>query len=95
LWEQIAAEIEAIKNERPRYNKVHAPEKPVGVPIAPAVAIDKLRRRLAERRRTNGAGGDDGIPARIASALDELRQNSPQAAGGETVDEPDADGVVS
>jgi hypothetical protein len=81
--EAAAAEIEAIKNEKPRYNQQRHPA-PVEPPIAPAMAGKALFRRLAAARRHGEVPGDSaGFQARIDNALTMLRQDDADAAPGE------------
>jgi hypothetical protein len=83
--EAAAAEIEAIKNEKPLFNQQHHPA-PVEPPIAPAMAGKALLRRLAAAHRHGEVPGDgDGFQARIDNALALLRQDG---AGAETGDPP-------
>lgn len=56
--EAAAAEIHAIKNERPRFNQQHHPE-PVEPPVAPAMAGKALLRRLKARWKS-GVPEEDG-----------------------------------
>jgi hypothetical protein len=51
------AEVEAIRNERPRWNQQHA-EVPVKPPVADANAGKELLRRLQAGRRAVGATTD-------------------------------------
>jgi hypothetical protein len=78
-----AAEIEAIRNEKPLYNQQHHPA-PVEPPIAPAMAGKALLRRLAAARRHGEVPGDgDRFQARIDNALALLRQDGVGDAPGE------------
>jgi hypothetical protein len=77
--EAAAAEIEAIKTEKPLYNFQHA-ENPIEPPTAPAMMGVKLRRRLKAARR-RGEIREGTFESRIASGLAELRQDLKAPAG--------------
>jgi hypothetical protein len=80
--EPAAAEVEAIKNEKPLYNQRHH-EAPVEPPIADAMAGKALLRRLTAAHRHGEVPGDGGgFHTRIDEALAtlRLRRNSAGAA---------------
>jgi hypothetical protein len=84
-----AAEIEAIRNEKPRYNQQHHPN-PVEPPIAPAMAGEALMRRLAAAHRHGEVPGDGtDTTTRIGEALAELRRNRVDVAPAEPQDGAD------
>jgi hypothetical protein len=95
--EPAAAEVEAIKNEKPLYNQQHH-EAPVEPPIADAMAGKALLRRLTAAHRHGEVPGDGGgFHTRIDEALAtlRLRRNSAGAAAAQEPQEGMTRGSLS
>jgi hypothetical protein len=68
--EAAAAEVQAIRAERPRYNQQHHPN-PAPRPPSAAKERKQLLQRLQAARSEDGAGGAD-FSARVKDVLTEL-----------------------